>query len=219
MPPRKSESVVIVQAIVWGSVIKAALVISIGAMSPGPSLAIVVRNTALGGRLRGMACAVGHGVGFGIYAMAVVVGFSLLIANGGALHMLLQWTGAALLVWLGFQMLRSEELELDGAHEPEGGGRRGFAEGVLIAFFNPKIAVFLVAVLSQVIQPGMGIATQVVIGLVGGFVDTMWYVIVACALSGSSILIWVRANAHMVNRSIGCLLIGLALLLVLGELL
>lgn len=207
------------QAIAWDVVLKAALVFSLGALSPGPSLAVVIRNTVIGGRLRGIACAVGHGVGFGIYAMAVVVGISVVIDSGGVLHSTLQLLGAALLVWLGIQMLREMPEQRSEDPDEAGSEARGFAEGFLIAFLNPKIAVFLVAVLSQVVEPGMGIATEVAIGLVGGVIDMSWYVLVASVLSGSSMLIWMRRNAHLVHRSIGCVLIGLALLLALGEIL
>ncbi|MDP6233261.1 MAG: LysE family transporter, partial [Candidatus Poseidoniaceae archaeon] len=50
----------------------AGTVFVIGAISPGPSLAVVLRNTLAGGRRRGVACALGHGLGFGAYAMIAV---------------------------------------------------------------------------------------------------------------------------------------------------
>ena len=37
-----------------------ALVCALGAMSPGPSLAFVLRNTISGGRQRGLTTAIGH---------------------------------------------------------------------------------------------------------------------------------------------------------------
>ena len=51
---------------------KIAGVLCLGAVSPGPSLAVVVRNTFLGGRARGVACSIGHGLGFGLYAFVVI---------------------------------------------------------------------------------------------------------------------------------------------------
>ena len=54
----------------------AGTVFVLGAISPGPSLAVVLRNTLMGGRRRGVACALGHGLGFGVYAMVAV--FSLI---------------------------------------------------------------------------------------------------------------------------------------------
>ena len=43
----------------------------LGAVSPGPSLAVVVRNTLGGGARQGIMTGVGHGIGFGLYALIV----------------------------------------------------------------------------------------------------------------------------------------------------
>ena len=59
----------------------AALMFILGATSPGPSLAVVLRNTMIGGRARGLACAVGHGIGFGFYAISVVFGLVIIMEN------------------------------------------------------------------------------------------------------------------------------------------
>ena len=42
-------------------------VCAMGAISPGPSLAVVIRNTISGGRFQGVMTGVGHGIGIGIY--------------------------------------------------------------------------------------------------------------------------------------------------------
>ena len=44
-----------------------ATVFVLGAMSPGPSRAVVLRNTMVGGRRQGVMTGIGHGIGFGIY--------------------------------------------------------------------------------------------------------------------------------------------------------
>ena len=48
----------------------------LGAMSPGPSLAVVLRNTVAGGRLRGVMTGLGHGIGFFFYALPAVSGLA-----------------------------------------------------------------------------------------------------------------------------------------------
>ena len=56
------------------SLIGMSLVCVMGAMSPGPSLAVVLRNTISGGRTQGVMTGIGHGIGFGIYAFIAVMG-------------------------------------------------------------------------------------------------------------------------------------------------
>ena len=45
-----------------------ALVCLLGAMSPGPSLALIIRNSINYNRLSGFLSSIGHGLGIGIYA-------------------------------------------------------------------------------------------------------------------------------------------------------
>ena len=56
----------------------------LGAMSPGPSLAVVLRNTVAGGRLRGVMTGLGHGIGFFFYALLAVSGLAAAMDAGDA---------------------------------------------------------------------------------------------------------------------------------------
>ena len=66
-------------------------VCAMGAMSPGPSLAVVLRNTISGGRRQGIMTGIGHGLGFGIYASIAVMGLSAILLANESLFSILQW--------------------------------------------------------------------------------------------------------------------------------
>jgi len=178
----------------------------LGATSPGPSLAVVLRNTMIGGRSRGLSCAIGHGLGFGFYAAAVVFGLVTIMVEMPALFTILQVVGILFLLYLGYGIFNAEASKL----EYEGGNREGFVEGFFIAFLNPKIAVFMLAVLSSVLEPGMSSDTKWVIAILGMSIDTIWYVLVALLLSNSNILTKIENNQIFMNRITGVLMIGLA---------
>ena len=198
------------------SLIGMSLVCVMGAMSPGPSLAVVLRNPISGGRTQGVMTGIGHGIGFGIYAFIAVMGLSaLLLANEGIFN-LLQWAGAAVLIWLAYNMLTYTPS--GPVKEHESSGRRGVSEGFMIAFLNPKILVFLVAVFSQFIDPEMTNPDRFIMAMVAGIIDTTWYVLVAAVLSGTSIVDKLRANAVIIDRSIGMVLLMLAILLIVRTL-
>ena len=82
----------------WEALYAAGLLLFLGAASPGPSLVVVVRNAAAGGRRAGAACALGHGLGFGLYALMAVIGLTALMAAAPQFFMGVQCLGAALLV-------------------------------------------------------------------------------------------------------------------------
>jgi len=192
------------------------IVCAMGAMSPGPSLAVVLRNTISGGRTQGVMTGIGHGIGFGIYAFIAVMGLSALLLANESFFNFLQWAGAAVLFWLAYNMLTYNPS--GPAKEHESTGRKGFAEGFMIAFLNPKILVFLVAVFSQFIDPKMENMDRFIMAFIAGIIDTVWYVLVAAVLSGTPAIDKLRANAVVIDRSIGTVLLILAFMLVLRTL-
>ena len=177
------------------------MVFTLGAMSPGPSLAVVLRNTISGGRKQGIATGVGHGIGFGIYAGSAVFGLIVLLENAPDAFLILQLIGVGLLVWYGYLMW-NDDIDLGESKEIDKTQvrRQGFIEGFSIAFFNPKIALFLVAILAQVLEPGMGMGTKLVIGLLGMSIDMGWYLIVALVLTGTGAVDWLRLRGRLIYR-------------------
>ena len=187
-------------------------VCAMGAMSPGPSLAVVLRNTVSGGRLQGILTGVGHGIGFGIYALIAVTGLSAILLTHDSIFLLLQWGGALVLIWLSYNMLTYAPSEGNDEHDIS--GRQGFIEGFLISFLNPKILVFLVAVFSQFIDPQMNQIDRMIMAVLAGFIDTTWYVLVAAILAGTPLIDTLRSNSVIIDRVIGLVLSLLALALV-----
>ena len=189
------------EGLAWEAIFAAGTFFFLGAISPGPSVMVVIRNTIVGGRSQGVACAIGHGIGFGIYAGSAVFGLIVLLENAPDVFLILQLIGIGLLIWYGYLMW-NDDVNLDDKSEIDDSKirRQGFIEGFSIAFFNPKIALFLVAVLAQVLEPGMGMGTKLAIGLLGMSIDMGWYLIVALALTGTGAVDWLRAKGVLIYR-------------------
>ena len=64
---------------VWLSLLFVCL---LGAMSPGPSLAMVIRHTLGGGPLKGITCAWAHALGIGVYALVTLAGLAGIAGTG-----------------------------------------------------------------------------------------------------------------------------------------
>jgi threonine/homoserine/homoserine lactone efflux protein len=189
------------EGLAWEAIFAAGTFFFLGAISPGPSVMVVIRNTIIGGRSQGVACAVGHGIGFGIYAGSAVFGLIVLLENAPDAFLILQLIGVGLLVWYGYLMWNAD-IDLGDSKDTNQNQirRQGFMEGFAIAFFNPKIALFLVAILAQVLEPGMGMATKLAIGLLGMSIDMGWYLIVALVLTGTGAIDWLRLRGQLIYR-------------------
>ena len=194
------------------TILALSFVCAMGAMSPGPSLAVILRNTISGGRLQGVMTGVGHGLGFGMYALLAVTGLSALLIAHESFFLFLQWSGALVLLWLSYDMLTYIPSDGNDVHSID--NRRGFIEGFLISFLNPKILVFLVAVFSQFIDPQMSQSEKILMAILAGLIDTTWYVLVATILAGTPLIDFFRSNSLIIDRVIGLVLSLLALALV-----
>ena len=188
----------------------------IGAMSPGPSLAVIIRNTMSGGRLQGVMASIGHGIGVGLYALAAVTGLALLIMAEPAISAFANWAGAGFLAWIGIRLwhasFRPGRQEVD-THSSR--GARGFAEGFGIAFLNPKIAAFFLALFSQFIRPEAIWTEKGIMALTAGIIDAGWYVLVALALANNKAVAWLRQRSVLLDRVMGTVLLTIAAGLIL----
>ena len=184
----------------------------LGAMSPGPSLAVVVQNTLAGGRTQGVVTAVSHGVGIVIWALLTAGGIGLLITQQPALFDGMRYGGAILLVYLGIRSLRRTASAAEAFHPVATAGRATpVRDGFAIAITNPKIALFFLALFSQFVRPEAGMGEKVIMALTAGIIDALWYALVALVLSHSAILERLRARARMLDRLFGLILIALAI--------
>ncbi|HCY12990.1 MAG TPA: lysine transporter LysE [Gammaproteobacteria bacterium] len=184
----------------------------IGAMSPGPSLAVVVQNTLAGGRAQGLLTAVSHGAGIFIWALLTAGGIALLITRHPALFDGMRFGGALLLVYLGVRSLRSASQATEALANTATSSlsTSPARDGFLIAITNPKIALFFLALFSQFVRAEAGLTEKIIMATSAGIIDALWYALVALVLSHSAILERLRRRAALLDRIFGVILLALA---------
>lgn len=187
-----------------------------GAISPGPSLALIIRNTVQGGQGHGVATALGHGFGVGIYALITALGLAILITQTPLLFDIIRYGGAAFLAWLGVKALLAKPAKGEASEEVyQLRGRQGAFEGFMVAFLNPQLAVFFIALFSQFVHADTGWREGSIMMLTAGGIDAVWYVLVALVLSRGPVLAWLKAKSFVIDKVSGLVLLGLALKVVL----
>ena len=184
-----------------------------GAMSPGPSLAVILRNTLSGGRTQGVMSGIGHGLGITFYAVVAVSGLVALFNTIPNFFSVAQIAGSFFLIWLGGKMIISffkKEYTANEDMSSENSAHQGFLEGFLIAILNPKIAAWLLALFSQFVQPDAVLAEQFVLVSTVGVIDASWYCLVAFLASSGRLVKGLQQNASRIDLGMGILLIILA---------
>lgn len=187
-----------------------------GAVSPGPSLAVVMRNTVRGGQSHGVLTALGHGLGVGLYALITALGLALLITRNPLLFDIIRYGGAAFLAWLGIKaLLAKPQPAVTGESGHVVRGRQGAFEGFMVAFLNPQLAIFFVALFSQFVRADTGWQQGGIMMLTAGGIDALWYVLVALLLSRGPVLGWLREKSFIIDKLSGLVLLALAIKVVL----
>ncbi|MEE4659237.1 MAG: LysE family translocator [Halieaceae bacterium] len=192
-----------------------AAVCLMGAMSPGPSLAVVLRHSLQGGRGAGLAAALSHGLAVALYAGLAVSGLLLVVSASSAIFNTLQFAGALFLVYLGVQSFRSQhgEGQADGETQASSLGLAA-RDGFVVAFLNPKLALFFLALFSQFLSADTAAGTRLLMVATMAGIDAGWYAAIALLLASSSRLAVLQERRRLISRGFGLLLLALGISMV-----
>ncbi|MBP8132758.1 MAG: LysE family translocator [Zoogloea sp.] len=182
-------------------------------LAPGPDNLMVIGHSLARGRRAGLAFGLGCAAGCLTHIAWATLGIAALVRTSAGLFMAIKLAGAAYLLWLGIQALRS-----GGTLAPPTGTparpwlhdlRRGFVANAL----NPKVALFFLAFLPQFASPVRGSVSlqMLVLGLVFIAQTAAIFSAMACAAGAIGRLLARRPRVGpWLDRLCGVLFIGLA---------
>jgi threonine/homoserine/homoserine lactone efflux protein len=193
----------------WFSVTLACL---LGAMSPGPSLAVIVNLTLSQGRLAGLIAAISHGLMIGIFAFITASGLVVVLDRNPLFFNIVQITGCGFLIWMAIKLLFSapagESYSLVTSTSSKWLAAR---DGLYIALFNPKIIIFFSALFSQFVDANSQVWHKIVMALIAGSVDILWYMLVAIAISRSTSVLSYQRHRGWLDKIFALVLLIIAL--------
>ncbi len=202
----------------WATFFTAAVLLNI---SPGPDMAFILGQTAKRGVRSGFSAMFGIWTGAFIHVIFAALGLSAILATSAVAFSAVKWIGAAYLIWLGIQALRSKgtNISVNGQASPKS-LMKVFKQGVLVAVLNPKVAVFFLAFLPQFVEAGAApISAQL-------FLHGTLIIVVAAFVEPPLILIGGKLTGHFSNntqvsrwmdRGLGTLFIGLGIKLATSD--
>jgi len=146
---------------------------------PGPSTALIIRQSLRGGRRNGFATVLGNESGVFLWGVAAAFGFTALLAASEVAYTVMRFAGAAVLVWFGVQSLRAARRGAPAAEEGSGPAAdlspwRSYRTGLGVNLANPKAAIFAMSFLPQFVPHGSA-QLPVMIGL-----SALWAVFEVC---------------------------------------
>ena len=193
-----------------------ALVCIVGAMSPGPSLALVIRNNISYNRLAGIMTSIGHGLGIAVYATMAVFGLGLILQTNQSLFLLIQVLGLIFLFFLGvlfiFQKNSVEIIDKNNDQKQI----NSFFQGFLIAIINPKILIWFTAIYSQFISVEANMTFNIILISTASIIDATWYIIISLIITGYGIKNFLIDKKDLIQKITGLILLIISLSLLLN---
>ncbi len=202
----------------WATFLTAAVLLN---LSPGPDMAFILGQTAKRGVRSGFSAMFGIWTGAFIHVIFAALGLSVILATSAVAFSAVKWIGAAYLIWLGIQALRSDgtNISVNGQGSPKR-LMKIFQQGVLVAVLNPKVAIFFLAFLPQFVEVGAGpVSAQL-------FLHGFLIIVVAAFIEPPLILIGGKLTGYLskniqvsrwMDRGLGALFVGLGIKLATSD--
>ncbi len=188
------------------------IVCLLGAMSPGPSMAVVINNAIFKGRFNGILTSIGHGIGITVYATFAVLGLGLIIKTNVIIFNGLKILSIIFLIFIGFKsILNKEKFNLEKKNIKE--NTISFLQGFSISILNPKIFVWFIAIYSQFMSTNNELIFNIYLVSIAGVIDACWYIILTLAVTSASALRFFRTKLNFIQKIQGFFFIALGLIL------
>ena len=130
-------------------------------LTPGADMMFALGQGLRSGRA-GVMAALGVSAGGMVHALAAGLGLAALVAAYPAAYEVIRWAGVAYLLWLALGALRD-----GGADHAARPVPNAFRQGLVVNVLNPKVGIFMLALVPQFVDPARPILPQfLVFGLV-----------------------------------------------------
>lgn len=186
-----------------------ALAFFVFAASPGPDNMTILARTLHHGAASGLAYGLGTVTGILIFLSLAAFGLSAFAAEMGWAMVVLRYLGAIYLIWMGFRLWTAPAAVPEARHVA--GQRelwRGYLAGVFLNLGNPKMPLFYIALLPNVVDTHLSLGDFSLLAAA--------ILIVEAVVIGGHILLALRTRGLLrnpvvlrrLNRGAGALMVG-----------
>ena len=180
----------------------------LGAMSPGPSMAVVIHNAIFKGRYNGILTSIGHAIGIAFYATFAVLGLGLIIEANIFIFNSLKILSIIFLIFIGTKsILNKKKLDLEKKDTKE--KTVSFLQGFSISILNPKILVWFIAIYSQFMSQNNELIFNIYLISIAGIVDACWYIFLTFAVTTASALTFFQTKIIIFQKIQGFIFLAI----------
>ena len=199
----------------WHGITVVTVVHILAALSPGPDLALMTRQSFVHGRSAGIWTSVGISLGLSFHILYSVAGLAAVVVHSSHLMLFLKVAGGCYLLFLGVSGLRSRPEPFEASPIPKGPGRnspyRYLVSGLLCNALNPKAAVYFLSLFTVVLSPDMPVPTLTLLGAWIMLLQFICFTSLACVFTHKMIFDKFVKAGHWIDRIFGTAMVALGL--------
>jgi threonine/homoserine/homoserine lactone efflux protein len=199
------------------------VVVGLLTLTPGPDMALVLRNGVRGGVRVAWWTGLGCCTGITVYAAASALGLAAVLAASAAAFTVVRSAGAVYLVYLGAKAIwhtrRTASPEVvDVASAPALDRRAAYRQGLVSNLLNPKIALIFLTLIPQFVSRGEpAFSTTAFLAATFLVMAVLWWRIFSLAVGALGRLLARERVRVTIERLTGAVLIGLGLRVALAH--
>ena len=152
-------------------------------VSPGPSIALVIKNTVAYSRQAGLACAFGVALAVLCFVIIALLGMGVILQKSEIIYRLVQGVGGLFLTYVGIMSFKHAGTTDYSANEGAAATRSSFTEGFFITILNPQAILAFMAISATYIIPTTPFYIQVLYALEIMILCFAWFGTAAYILS------------------------------------
>lgn len=189
----------------------------LGQFSPGPDFLLILKNALNHGRKAAFFSAAGISLGLIIHTTLAIAGLGFLFNSSATLGQALRYAGAAYLVFLAIRLFISTRSLAYSAPSSQAYRQSplpslaAFRQGFLTNLLNPKVAIFISAMLARFLEPESTFVEKSIYGTIIVVQGAVFWALFANILQAAVIRNAFLRHQRRLNIGFAVLLIAAAL--------
>lgn len=191
-----------------------ATIAALGMLSPGPDFFLIIKNAARYRRRAALMTAIGVNCAVATHMAYCVAGLAVVITTTPWLFMLLKYAGAAYLIYIGIQALRSRgnsKMDLTQVVQEHTSLKKAFLQGYLCNLLNPKATLFFLSIFTQVLNVNSDVHEKLLYaGIILGL-STLWWPLLVVLIQSGPVRRGLARAQRIIDKMLGGVLIALGI--------
>lgn len=189
---------------------------------PGPDFFVVRKNSITSGKGNGAMAALGITSGHVVYSLLAVFGIIFILANMYYVFVTIKILGAIYLIYLGIRSIISARQSMNFSTSQLKAQRitylSSYRQGFFSTILNPKALLYYISILPQFLSTGEAVTSQIaILTAIVTTVILLWFIFCVYILQYIKLLFTNRKIKAIFDYTVGAILIGLSLNLLLSK--